>query len=195
MYKKGVIIALTGASGIIYGIRLLQQTSLLKKSYREVYAVYSRNAARVAEIEESTNLVEFLKSLELSGFYSSDDLEAPIASSSRLVGFDMVVIPASLNTIAKIAHGIQDNLITRSASGILRLRGKLVVVVRDTPLSAIDLENLLKLARAGALILPASPALYPKPKSLDDIINFVVGKVLDVLDIEHNLYIKWKPGT
>lgn len=191
---NSLVVALTGASGIVYGLRLLEQLPVLKKKYAEVYAVYSENAQRVALAEEGLDLAEHLLKLGVDSVYSWKDIDAPIASSSRLVNSDMVIIPASLNTIAKIANGIQDTLVTRAACNILRLRRKLIIVVRDTPLSPIDLRNLYKLAIVGAIVLPAIPAFYPRPRSVDEVINFVVGKVMDVLGLEHKLYEKWKSG-
>lgn len=189
--NRSVVIALTGASGIAYGIRLLEHRTLLRNVYGEIYVVYSENAAKVAKVEEDIDLKDYLSRIDVSAVYSNQDLEAPLASSSRLVGSDMVIIPASLNTIAKVANGIQDNLITRIACNILRLRGKLVVVVRDTPLSLIDLRNLCKIAQAGAIVLPASPALYPRPQTLSELLDFIVGKVFDTLGIYHDLYRRW----
>ncbi|MEM1832446.1 MAG: UbiX family flavin prenyltransferase [Desulfurococcaceae archaeon] len=186
-----LIVALTGASGISYGLRLLKYTNVIRRKYDLIYVVYTENATRVASVEEKIDLRNYLLSCEVDKVYSENDLDAPIASSSRLISSDMVIIPASLNTIAKIANGIQDNLVTRTACNILRLRRKLIIVPRETPLSTIDLRNLLKLSIAGAIILPASPALYPRPRTIDDIVDFIVGKVLDVLNIDHNIYLRW----
>lgn len=187
-----LVIALTGASGILYGLRLLKHIDVARRKYNYIHVIYTENASRVASVEEKIDLRSHLQTYEVDHIYSENDIDAPIASSSRLINSDMIIIPASLNTIAKIANGIQDNLVTRTACNILRLRRRLVVVLRETPLSIIDLRNLLKLATAGAIILPASPALYPRPKSVDDIIDFIVGKVLDVLNIDHDVYPRWK---
>ena len=190
--ERTLVVALTGASGIVLGLRLLRYTDLLKKYYEHIYVVYTENATRVAMLEESLDLREYLRNLNVDAVYSGENLESPIASSSRLVYSDMVIIPASLNTVAKISSGIQDNLVTRAARNILRLRGRLVIVIRETPLSTVDLWNLYKLSREGATILPAMIAMYPKPKSVDDLLEFVVGKVLDVLGIPHSLYERWR---
>ena len=104
----------------------------------------------------------------------------------------MVVIPCSMKTLAGIANGFSDTLIGRSADICLKEDRRLVLVPRETPLSLIDLENMVKVRRAGAAVLPACPGLYPKPQSVDEMINFVVGRVLDLLDIEHGLYCRWK---
>ncbi|MEM1618243.1 MAG: UbiX family flavin prenyltransferase [Desulfurococcaceae archaeon] len=189
--SRRIVVALTGASGIAYGIKLLEHRALLRRAYGEVYVVYSENAARVARFEENMDLKDYLSRLDVDAVYFSQDVDAPLASSSRLVNTDMVIIPASLNTIAKVANGIQDNLITRVACNVLRLKGKLVVVLRETPLSIIDLSNLYRIAQAGAVVLPASPALYPKPRTVDEVVDFIVGKVLDVLGVDHNLYRRW----
>ncbi|MEM4850848.1 MAG: UbiX family flavin prenyltransferase [Desulfurococcaceae archaeon] len=189
--KRSLIIALTGASGIALGLWFLKHVSILKSYYECIYATYTEGAMKVARIEESVDLQHYLRSLDVDAVYFENDLEAPIASSSRLVHSDMVIVPASLNTTGKIANGIQDNLVTRAAGSILRLGGKLVVVVRETPLSPIDLRNLYRLSRAGAIILPATIAMYPRPKGIEDILDFITGKILDVLGIAHSLYDRW----
>ena len=104
----------------------------------------------------------------------------------------MVVIPASMGTVGRIAGGISGNLIERAADCIIKEGGRLVVVPRETPLSTIHLENMLRLARAGAVMIPAMPAFYNKPKTIEDMVDFVVGKVLDALGIENELYNRWK---
>ncbi|ACL10374.1 UbiX family flavin prenyltransferase [Desulfurococcus amylolyticus] len=192
MVGSSLIIALTGASGISYGLSLLKKINVFKNKYSEVYVVYTFNAVKVALYEEGIDLLEFLKGLNgVKAVYPENDFSSELASSSNLVFTDMVIVPASMNTIAKIANGIQDNLVTRTASAVLRLRNKLVLVFRETPLSSIDLFNLYRLATAGAVVMPASPGFYIKPKSIEDTIDFIVGKILDALHVEHNLYKRW----
>ncbi|MEM1628387.1 MAG: UbiX family flavin prenyltransferase [Desulfurococcaceae archaeon] len=187
-----LIIGLTGASGIVYGLRLIQRIDLLKKKYARIYVIYSENARKIARIEENVDLESFLFNVNgLGGVFRSDDILSPLASSSNTFSSDMVIVPASLNTVNKIAHGVQDNLVTRVACNILRTKNKLLIVLRETPLSAIDLYNLYILAVNGAIIMPASPGFYNKPKNIDEIIDFMIGKILDVLGIENNVYRRW----
>lgn len=190
-----LVIGITGASGIVYSVKLVSLTELLGKKYDNIYVVYTRSAEKVSKEEMGLQLSEFLKTVNgLRGVYHEDELESPLASSSRLVGADMVIVPASMNTVAKLAAGIQDNLLLRAAISVLRLKGRLVIVPRETPLSPMDLRNLYRLSVAGAVILPASPGFYHRPRSMEDIVFFVVGKILDSLGIEHNLYLRWKTG-
>jgi 4-hydroxy-3-polyprenylbenzoate decarboxylase len=190
-----LIIGITGASGIVYSVKLVSLTELLGKKYDNIYVVYTRSAEKVSKEEMGLQLSEFLKTVNgLRGVYREDELESPLASSSRLVGADMVVVPASMNTVAKLAAGIQDNLLLRAAISVLRLKGRLVIVPRETPLSPMDLRNLYRLSVAGAVILPASPGFYHRPGNMEDIVFFVVGKILDSLGIEHDLYLRWKTG-
>lgn len=191
---RSLIIGITGASGAIYPITLLRALDILRKRYDKVVVIYTPNAEIVAEQELGRKLGEELSAYRAKGVevYRSDDFSAPSMSSSSLVNADMVIAPASVNTIAKLAQGIQDNALTRGAIGVLRMGGKLVLVVRETPLSTIDLRNLYALSSIGAIILPASPGFYHNPQALDDLVMFVVGKVLDVLGIEHNLYRRWR---
>lgn len=190
-YKDALIVALTGASGVKLGLWFLKYIDIIREHYSYVYVVYTKNAERVARLEEDIDLREYLSTLDINGLYSSEEIDAPLSSTSRLVKSDMVIIPASLNTIAKVANGIQDNLVTRTACNILRLRRKLIVVVRETPLSIIDIRNLYILARANTHVLPATIALYPKPTKIEDVYDFIIGKVLDVLEIPHSLYQRW----
>ncbi|WP_440059957.1 UbiX family flavin prenyltransferase [Thermogladius sp. 4427co] len=191
-----LIVGLSGASGILYGLKLLEHVKLAKEVYKEVSVIYTPNAIKVARLEAGVDLPGFLSSIrDIESIYSSEDLDSPLASSSNLVRADMVIIPASMNTIAKISNGIQDNLLTRVAISVLRLGNKLVLVPRETPLSTIDLYNLYKLSRMGSIILPAMPAFYINPRAIDDLILFIVGKVFDVLGIEHSLYKRWGTGS
>ncbi|MCI4462078.1 MAG: UbiX family flavin prenyltransferase [Thermogladius sp.] len=192
---RKLVVGLSGASGLVYGLRLLENIRLARAFYGRVFVVYTDNAVKVARLEEGVDLVSYLRGLEgVDGVYHSNDLSSPLASSSNLVSTDMVIVPASMSTIAKIAQGVQDSLLTRVAAGVLRLRNKLVVVPRETPLSTIDLRNLYELAEAGAVVLPAMPAFYIKPKSVEDLVLFIVGKVFDALGVEHSLYPKWGEG-
>jgi len=182
---RKIVVAITGASGIIYGIRLVEE--LLRTS--EVYLIVTDNAKTVAKYEgvhERLNeLVEKVKT------YSEHDMDCTIASSSFNQDA-MIIAPCSMKTLAGIASGYSENLVLRVAENTLRLKRPLILVIRETPLNTIHILNMLKVSLAGAVILPASPAFYNRPKSIDDIINFIVGKVLDVLKIHHKLYKKWQ---
>jgi 4-hydroxy-3-polyprenylbenzoate decarboxylase len=191
MSNPKIVVAITGASGTIYALRLLQ---VLKSLNVYVEAVYTRSSARVAEAEclDRERFLEFLRRYA-NKVYSEDEFEAPLSSSSYLADFaGVAIVPTSLNTLAKVAHGIADNLVTRVALNGLRLRKRVVFLLRETPLGVIELRNALIVARAGGIILPASPGFYHNPKDVMDLIDFVVGKVLDALEIKHNLYARWE---
>ncbi len=189
--RKGLVIGVSGASGVVYTYALLNNIDLLRKYYERIYVIETRFARKIAEHEIGTTIstIALRRGIDVFG---EDDMDSILASSSNLIDHNMIIVPCSLNTVAKLAHGIQDNLLLRTASSIMRMKGKLVIVFRETPLSLIDLENLAKLARMGAIILPASPAFYHKPVEIKDLIDFIVGKILDVLGIEHNIYRRWR---
>ena len=202
------IVAITGASGAAYGIRLIEEFLrrgddvelvispagfLLLKEELSIEVAVKEDAGKV--------IINHLKGKEgktLKGalnFNAHDDLMARFASGSSYStkrSKTMVVIPASMGTIARIAGGISGNLIERAADCIIKEGGQLIVVPRETPLSMIHLENMLRLSRAGVRIIPAMPAFYNKPKTIEDMVDFVVGKVLDALGIENELYNRWK---
>ncbi len=181
-----LIIAITGASGVIYARRLLEA---LRSSNVETHLVISRNAEKVIEHELGVAKKE-IENLA-SHVYDVDNWESPIISGSfRSDG--MVIVPCSMKTLAGIAHGYSDNVILRAADVMLKEGKKLILVPRETPLSVVHLRNMLWLARHGVHIVPAMPAFYHKPKSVEDLVNFIVGKVLDILGIEHTLYRRWK---
>lgn len=178
-----LIVALTGASGTVIGVRLLEV--LAGSASHQVHLVVSAAAEAVLAQEIGPTV-----SLPATRRWAPDDWSAPIASSSRAPQA-MVVVPCSMKTLAAIAHGYADDLIVRAAEVMLRLGRPLVLMPRETPLSLPAIEN-MRLARlAGAILLPPMVAYYPKPHSLDDITDFFVGKVLDVLGIEHALYRRW----
>ncbi len=181
-----ILVGLSGASGIIYGMRLIEYLS--ERQMVEA-VIYTRPAEIVAHYEEGIDLRNWLNRMAVDSF-REDEIDAPYASSSS-VADAMVIIPCSMNTLASIANGLSSNLLTRAALTMLRLRRPLVLVIRETPLGLAELRNMLKAALNGATILPASPAFYHKPRTIDDIVNFIVGKVLDVLGIRHNLYRSW----
>lgn len=183
-----VIVGLTGASGAIYGYRLVEK---LHESKAEVIIVASDLALGLLKLEtgiDGNRLSKFGK------VYGNGDMMSPMASGSY--PFEaMVVAPCSMKTLACIANGISSSLIERSAEVALKEGRKLVLVTRETPLSIIDIKNMLSAAEAGAVVLPACPGFYHKPKTMDDLVNHVVGKVLDQLGVKHNLFKRWNGGA
>ena len=180
-----IVVAITGASGIAYGVRLLEA---LKEAGVETSLILSEDGEKVLKLETDWTPAGVRKLA--TRCHSNSNMAAPIASGSR--SFDaMVVCPCSMSTAAKIAAGLSDNLITRAASVALKERRRLVIVPRETPMSSIHLRNLAALAEAGAVVLPAAPAFYGKPGSVDDLVDFIAGRVLDSLGIENRLYRRW----
>jgi len=186
-------VGVTGASGTIYGIKLTQE--LLKKDF-EVYLSFSKAGKLVAAEELDLNIKKFSHEL-LTRFFKnfsknicyveSDKLNSPPASGSAGIGYYFIA-PCSVSTLAHIASGTSLHLIHRAADVALKEKKKLVLLIRETPLSLIHIENMLRAARAGAIILPASPAFYHQPETIDEMISFVVGKCLDVAGIDNDLY-------
>ncbi len=186
---KRLIVGLSGASGVIYGIRLLQV--LHEHQEIETHLVLSKPAERTI-IEETKLKVEEVKALA-SVVHQIQNIGASIASGSfRTEG--MVVVPCSIRTASAIAYCISDNLLTRAADVILKEKRKLVLVVRESPLHVGHLKSLLAAAEMGALVVPPVPAFYTLPKTLDDVIDHTVGRVLDLFGIEHNLVKRWGEG-
>ena len=196
---RTVTLAYTGASGMPYGLRLLE--CLLAAECR-VYLVYSSVAQIVAKQEcgitipaQPREAARFFaerlgaRDAQLTVF-GRDDWMAPVASGSNPADA-MAICPCSMGTLAAIAGGLADNLIERAADVMLKERRPLVLVPRETPLSAIHLENMLKLARAGAVILPPAPGFYTRPKTVEDVVDFVVARVLDHLGVAHTLVPRW----
>lgn len=184
--KQIIVVGISGASGTIYGIRLLEE---LKRKDVEVHLILSENAKKLIEIETSysTAGVEVLA----DHVWGSTEFTAPIASGSYRTNA-MVIAPCSMKTLSGIAHGFSDTLIGRAAEICLKEDRKLILVPRETPLSLIDLENMVKARLAGASVMPACPGFYPRPQSVDEMIDFVVGRVMDLLGIEHTLYRRWE---
>jgi len=176
------LVGVTGASGVEYARRLIE----ILGDRAEV--ILTKDAQAVIEIETGLSTKEFAAGAR--AVYREDDLAAGPASGSRLFQA-LVVIPCSGTTLAKIATGIADNLVTRAAAVALKENRKVILVPRETPLSAIALENMLKLARLGVVILPASPGFYGQPKRIGDLVDFVVARVLDHLGVEHAIGSRW----
>jgi len=174
-----LVIAVSGASGAVLAVRLLQELGS-----HEVHLVVTRDAYRVIHHELGD------PALPCDYRYEADDLDAPISSSSYPLD-GMVVVPCSMKTLAGIAHGYTNNLVVRAADNALRMGRRLVLVPRETPLSLAAIENLRAARLAGAVILPPMMAYYFKPQSVDEVTDFFVGKVLDVLGLPHDLYRRW----
>ncbi len=181
-----LIIAITGSSGVVYGKKLIEVCS---KKEIKTNLIISPAAEKIMKFELEDKIDEIKR--KSTNYYGYKEIGAPIASGS-VKNDGMIIVPCSMKTIGSIASGIADNLITRAADVALKENRKLILVPRETPLHAIHLDNLTKLKKAGATILPASPGFYHKPKSIEDLVNFVVGKILDQIGIEHQLYQAWR---
>jgi 4-hydroxy-3-polyprenylbenzoate decarboxylase len=186
---KKFIVGISGASGFIYGKRLAEE--LAKENY--VYLIVSESAFIVMEKEEEITKSEFIKKLPKNvEIFDNKNIAAPISSGSQLVKTEGVIIaPCSMDTLAAVANGISTNLIQRVCDVALKERKKLYLLVREMPFSLIHVENMKKVMLAGGIVASASPGFYHKPKTLDDMINFVVGKILDSFDVKHNLFKRW----
>lgn len=196
---KTITLAFTGASGMPYGMRLLE---CLLQSGARVQLVYSQAAQIVASQEMDIVLPARPKDAErelcarLGKFdgelavYGRDDWFAPMASGSN-PGDAMVICPCTMGTLAKVAAGISDDLIARAADVMLKEKRSLILVPREMPFSEIHLENMLRLARAGAVIMPPNPGFYYKPESVRDMVDFVVARILDHLGVENALLPRW----
>lgn len=192
-----IIIAITGASGSVYGLRLIEEAL---KAGREVDLVVSEPGYYVMETECGIRLTGVLEEdrrtlMDRVGegilrLHSNRDLASPLSSGSSL-GPDMVIAPCTMGTAGRLAGGVSTCLIDRAADVTLKEKRRLILMPRETPLNAIHLENLLTLTRAGAVILPPMPGFYHHPESVADMVDFIVGKVLDILGIEHELYERW----
>jgi 4-hydroxy-3-polyprenylbenzoate decarboxylase len=180
-----LIVGISGASGVIYGVRLLQA---LKGLPVKTHLVMTRTA-EVALAHETDLKVSDVRRLADVAF-RIDDLAAAISSGSyRTIG--MIVVPCSMRSLGEIAHGITSNLLTRAADVVLKERRRLVLVARETPLHAIHLRNMTTLAEMGAIIAPPVPAFYNRPKTLDDVIDHTVGRVLDLFDLDTGKVKRW----
>lgn len=196
---KSCIVAISGASGSIYGIRLVEE---LLKTVDNIYLSVSRQAFSIIKTETGiewtgSSSSEVEKSIQT--YYSSTkvkyfdehNLAAPISSGSFLTD-GMFVVPCSMKTLSGIACGYANNLIERAADVVLKEGRKLILAPREMPFSPIHLENMLKLSRIGVSIVPPIPAFYNRPSSIDDIVDFVVGKILDVAGVKHDLFKRWE---
>ncbi len=189
------IVALTGASGIEYGISLIRE--LMARDH-EIHLVVSDPAVVVLQQESDFSgegtAEEYIRGKMPPGrlyFYANSDIGARIASGS-FIAEAMVIIPCTMSTLAGVAHGLSSNLIERAADVMLKEQRRLILVPRETPLSAVHLRNMLSLAEMGVAIVPAMPAYYHRPASVNDIVSFMVGKVLDVMGIDHGVFRRYE---
>jgi 4-hydroxy-3-polyprenylbenzoate decarboxylase len=200
MAATDLVLAMTGASGAPYGVRLLE---ILLQVGRTVHLTLSPAAVEVLEQEidrkvrlDRFELADLLGEASSSAasaqvsYHHYSDFRTGIASGSFLTG-GMVVCPCSMGTVAAIAHGLSQNLIHRAADVHLKERRRLILVPRETPLNSIQLRNLAICAESGAVVLPAMPAFYTRPRSLQDAVDFVVGRICDQLGVEHGLLRRW----
>lgn len=183
--KRRIIVGVSGASGAIYAYKLLK---VLVNSGIEVHFVASKAGLEVLEYECGVGLEQLTKLVYK--VYDVNRIDSAIASGSFPCE-SMVIVPCSMRTLGSLAGGIADNLLTRAADVTLKEGRKLVLVTRETPVHAIHLENMLKLSHAGARILPACPGFYHKPQTIEQLVDMLVGKICDTLNVENNLFERW----
>ncbi len=180
-----LIVGITGSTGVIYGIRLLE---VLKKLNVETHLIMTEWAIKCIGMETDHD-ADYVKSLANS-FSDEGNMAASVSSGTHKVD-GMIIAPCSMKTLSSIANGYDETLVARAAAVTIKEGRKLILMVRETPLSAINIENMLKLARLGIVILPPVTEFYTKPKTIDDIVNHGIGKCLDQFNIEHDLYPRW----
>ncbi len=194
-----VTVGLTGASGTQYGLRLIE--CLVRADYN-VFLMFTKAAQVVVGSETDCKLpgrtldqTRYLRELfgareDQLRVFGDEEWTSPVASGSGAPR-KMVVCPASMATVSAIAHGASENLLERAADVVIKERGNLIIVPRETPFSAIHLENMLKLSQLGVTILPANPGFYTRPTQVDELVDFIVARILDQLDIDHSLMARW----
>jgi len=184
---KRFILGITGTTGVSLGIRLLK----ILTDYAEVHLVVSNTAESIIKDETGSSIEEILKDIDKKiCYYQEDNLWAPISSGSFKVEA-MAIVPCSMKTLSAVANGYANGLIERAADVCLKEGRRLVISPREMPFSAIHLENMLKLARLGVKIVPPIIGFYHEPKKIEDLLDFIVGKILEQMGIEHNLYRPW----
>jgi 4-hydroxy-3-polyprenylbenzoate decarboxylase len=198
MSEAPIVVGITGASGAPYAVRLLQQ---LAGAHRPISLIVSKFGMRLLQTEVGISSIDALRDAvgkepwdSCIETYSNDDRGAPPASGSALTS-GMIVCPCSMGTLSAISVGASRSLIERAADVTLKERRKLVLVPRETPLSAIHLGNMLRLTRAGAVIMPAAPGFYHRPNQISDLVDFMVARMLDQLGVEHKLIKRWAGET
>ena len=196
--EKRIVVGITGASGAIYANRLIEE--LLARVNR-VYCIASDAGKQVCDYELNDSECSFNLKKTLAGevepkyrqslrVFNNDDLFSPIASGSSAPSH-VVILPCSMGSLARISNGMSSNLIERSADVALKQKIPLIICPRETPLNAIHLQNMLSLAQMGVQIVPMMPAFYQKPKSIRDLVDFMIGRILELLGLEHKLYVPW----
>jgi flavin prenyltransferase len=183
---KRIIVAITGATGVIYGVRLLE---ILKELGIETHVMLSEAAKKIILLETSFSV----NAVEKLAYKVHDTMNMTSSISSGSFKTDgMVIVPCTIKTLSGVANSYNDDLIIRAADVVLKERRRLILVVRETPLHKGHLELMSKVADIGGIIIPPIPAFYHLPKTIDDIINHTVGKILDLMDIDHSLYKRWE---
>lgn len=186
MTKSRIIIGITGSSGIIYGIRLLEE---LKKLAVETHLVVTKAGHLTRSYETKLSSKELLAKADFH--YPYKDITAPLASGSyKTMG--MIIAPCSMKTLGEIANSVPSNLLTRAADVVLKERRRLVLLTRETPLHLQHIQNMLQVTQMGGIIFPPNPAFYQNPQTVDDIVNDSVGRVLDLFDLDNELVKRWK---
>jgi 4-hydroxy-3-polyprenylbenzoate decarboxylase len=180
-----ILLSIGGASGTIYGVRLLEE---LAKAGVEVHLVVSEGGKKILEHETQFTYKDLINKANF--FYDNDNMFAGPASGSFQLDA-MIVCPCSIKTLSAIANGYNDTLTSRAASCSLKENRKLILVIRETPLDLPGIKNMLSAKQAGAINLPAMPGFYHKPKKIEDLVDFIVGKILDQLHINHSLFKRW----
>ncbi len=183
---RRIVVGMTGASGAIYGIRLLEA---LRDEPIEVHLVMSEWARKTIVLETDYRAATVAKLADV--VYPEDDMSAPVGSGS-FVAEGMIVAPCSMKSLAAIANGLSQNLLHRAADCMLKERRRLVLLVREAPLSVIHLENMLRVARAGAIVSPPVPAFYARPRSLDEMVDHTIGRLLDHFGVERGMVRRWE---
>lgn len=183
--KRRIIVGVSGASGAIYAYRLIQ---VLADSGIEVHFVASKAGLEVLEYECGLTMVQWTQMVHK--IYDVNRIDSAIASGSFPCE-SMVIVPCSMKTLGSLANGIAGNLLTRAADVTLKEGRKLVLVTRETPVHAIHLENMLKLSHAGARIVPACPGFYHRPQTIEELVDMLVGKICDTLNVDNDLFERW----
>ena len=185
------MVGITGASGSIYGVRLIEE---LVKRDNEVYLVITGNGKKVLEYELDLNFQLWMQNINkdrnVIKLCDIEDMFSPIASGSFKTD-GMIIVPCSMGTLSKISNGTSDNLLTRAADVMIKEKRKLILIPRESPLSSIHLKNMLFLSNLNVSIIPPIPAFYQKPNTIEDIINISIGRILCSLNVENDLYEEW----